>query len=197
MQSLKNSTEALPEGLAIEEFTRISHAALEASVQKGADYYGWKNSPEVSLDGTITHTSGWGEAAETRNMTPSEGLGVMNEKLNGAYGERFIMSLGTISALINNGYNVRFVQFQSEPGVPFDAAGWTVIVVESMPLFHISPEDLRCEGLGDLVEVLESNESPDVCWKQTNKIGEFQALLAGAAESGLDLVWLAQSGSAS
>lgn len=105
------------------------------------------------------------------------------------------MSLGMMAALIANGYAVRFVQFAAEEGVPFDAEGWTVMVIETMPMFHISPDDLRVADVVDLVEVVPDNSAPDVAWKGTNKVGEFAALLAGATQPGLDLVAIARKGS--
>ena len=69
------------------------------------------------------------------------------------------------------------------------------MVIGTMPIFHVSPDDLRASDVGDLVEVLPDNTAPDVCWKQTNKVGEFAALLAGATKSGLDLVAIAQEAS--
>ena len=46
-----------------------------------------------------------------------------------------------------------------------------------------------------IVEILDDNQAADVCWKQTNKVGEFAALLAGACQPGLDLVTIAQTAS--
>ena len=177
------------------EFARIVRAALARVAERGSDFYGWVNAPEASADGTITHTSGWGDDATTREISGAEALGIMGKKLDGAYGERFVMSLGLVAGLIANGYSVRFVQFQSEAGVPFDASGWTVMVIETMPVFHISPDDLRASEVADLVEVLQDNSAPEVSWKNTNKVGEFAALLAGSLEPGLDLVKIAQEGS--
>ncbi len=177
--------------LNMKDFKRISEAALAVVEERGAGYYGWVNAPVVEGE-KISHTSGWGENVETREITPKEAMEIMSKKLDGAYGERFIMSLGTISALIRNGYSVRFVQFAKEEGTPFDASGWTVIVVETMPIFHINPDDLRAEDISDLVEILPNNEAPDVSWKGTDKLGEFRALLAGSEKPGLNLVEIAQ-----
>lgn len=181
--------------LSMKEFGRIAAAAQAVVAQRGADYYGWVNAPEAKADGTLTHTSGWGDSAETREVSGAEALGIMSQKLDGAYGERFVTSLGMVAALVANGYAVRFVQFRAEPGVPFDAAGWTVMVIETMPIFHISPDDLRLQDVADVVEILDDNSAPEVCWKQTNKVGEFAALLAGASEPGLDLVAIAKAAS--
>ena len=181
--------------LNFEKFGRIAAAAQSVVATRGADYYGWVNAPEASADGKLTQTSGWGDSAKTLEISGAQALGVMKQKLDGAYGERFVTSLGVVAGLIANGYNVRFVQFRKEPGVPFDASGWTVIVVESMPLFHVSPDDLRLADVADVVEILDDNKSVDVSWKETNKVGEFAALLAGVSKSGLDLVAIAKSAS--
>jgi len=66
------------------------------------------------------------------------------------------------------------------------------MVVDSMPMFHISPDDLVAAELDGIVEVLSDNNAPDVSWKETNKVGEFEALLSGSMQPGLDLVSIAQ-----
>lgn len=182
--------------LNLQQFGRITAAAQKVAAERGPSYYAWVNAPEASADGKITHTSGWGDSVTTREVSPAEGLSIYKAKLDGAYGERFVVSLGTLAALIVNGYAVRFVQFAKEPGVPFDATGWTVMVIETMPIFHVSPDDLRLADVADIVEILPDNSAPDVAWKNTNKVGEFAALLAGATQSGLDLVGIAQKASA-
>lgn len=183
------------EKLNLQDFGKIVAATQSVVANRGASYYGWVNSPEASADGKLTHKSGWGDQSKTREISGVEALKIVGKKINGAYGERFVCSLGTVAALIGNGYAVRFVQFRKEQGVPFDAAGWTVMVIETMPVFHVSPEDLILADVSDIVELLDDNSTPDVCWKQTNKVGEFAALLAGACESGLDLVKIAQDNS--
>lgn len=182
--------------LSIENFSRIAAAAQSVVAQRGQDFYEWVNSPEAQADGKLTQ-SGWGDQQATREVSGAEAVSIMKRKLDGAYGERFITSLGTVAALIANGYSVRLVQFRKEAGVPFDAEGWTVMVIETMPIFHISPDDLRLEDVADVVEILDDNQAADVCWKQTNKIGEFAALLAGVCRSGLDLVDIARGASGS
>ncbi len=181
-------------GLSLQEFKKISEAAIKVVKERTAGYYGWVNAPE--MDGKkIVQLQGWGDSAKKVEVTSGEALSIYKRKLDGAYGERFIMSLGTIAALIANGYAVRFVQFQSEAGVPFDASGWTVMVIETMPVFHVSPDDLRLSDIEDVVEILTDNQDPAVSWKKTDKVGEFKALLAGSIEPGLDLVKIAQEAS--
>jgi len=182
--------------LTIENLKKICDAAMAVVAERGQEFYGWVNPPELAEDGqTITHTSGWGDAEKTEEISVKQALDIYKGKLDGGYGERFIMSLGLIASLVRNGYSVRFVQFQSEVGVPFDASGWTVMVIETMPIFHISPDDLRLADVADVVEILPDNQAPEVNWKNTNKVGEFKALLAGSLEPGLDLVKIAQEAS--
>ena len=181
--------------LDLEGVGRVAAAAQSVAAARGPAYYGWVEAPEAKADGTLTHKSGWGDSVTTREITGAEALAICKRKIDGAYGERFLCSLGLVTALVANKYEVRFVQFAKEAGVQFDAGGWTVMVIGTMPIFHVSPDDLRASDVGDLVEVLPDNTAPDVCWKQTNKVGEFAALLAGATKSGLDLVAIAQEAS--
>ena len=174
-------------GLNKKTFGKVAAAALKKVRQNGADFYGWKNAPVADESGNWSQEQGWGDSAKAVPVTAKEAQQIFTAKLDGAYGERFVMSLGTISALIANGYNVRMVQFQSEEGVPFDANGWTVMVIETMPVFHIAPWDLDTSDLSDVVEVLQDNQAPEVSWKETNKVGEFEALLRG--HSSLALIW--------
>jgi len=58
------------------------------------------------------------------------------------------------------------------------------MVIETMPILHVSPDDLRLADVADVVEMLDDNQTIDICWKQTNKVGEFAALLAGACQPG-------------
>lgn len=174
--------------LTIETFKKIVAAATKKINENGQNFYGWKNSP--TFIGGEWHD---GESADATVITAGVASSQSEAKLNGAYGERFVMSLGMISALIANGYNIRFVQFNSEPGVPFNAEGWTVIVVETMPIFHIAPWDLAMEDVSEIVELLNDNSTEDVSWKGTNKVGEFKALLDGSLQKGLNLLQIAQT----
>jgi len=181
--------------LTLESYQKVAEAAIQAVNNNGVSFYSWVNAPVVEDNGIITHTTGWGDSAETRDVSGEEVLDIMTGKLNGAYGERLITSLGTVAALIMNGYFVRLVQFRREEGIPFEADGCTSIIIETMPVFHCEPHDLCLEGIEDLVEVLDSNKTEDVCWKETNKPSEFAALMAGVCQPGLDLVKIAQAAS--
>lgn len=185
----------MKKNLTLADLDAITKAAQSVVAENGSSYYGWINPPEVADDGTITHTTGWGDSAETRTIDGPEAIEILKKKLDGTYGERFVMSLGTVASLIVNGYSVRFVQFVEDDSAPFDAKGWTVMVIETMPIFHINPADLRLEDVADIVEILDDDSAPDVSWKGTNKVGEFAALLAGSTQPGLDLVTIAQEAS--
>jgi len=173
-----------------EQFSRLAKVALQVAKERGQSFYGWVNPPQIE-SGKLTHDSGKGP----QKISPEESLAIYKRKLDGVYGERFITSLGTIAALIANGYSVRLVQFYKEVGLPFDAEGWLVVIIETMPIFHVSPGDLRLEQVADLVEVLDDNQAPDVCHKGTDKPGEFAALLQGSLSPELDLVKIAQENS--
>jgi hypothetical protein len=166
-------------------------AAISRLTANGARFYRWINRPNFQGDGQW-HDGEWEGAPQ---ITPEAASKNLEEKTNGAYGERFLASLGLIAALIANGYKCRFVQFRKEVGIPFDATGWTCIVVETMPVFHIAPWDLDTTGLAEVVELLDDNKAVDVSWKDTDKVGEYTALLQGTLTSGLDLVAIAQAAS--
>lgn len=166
-------------------------ATIKKTKENGAEHYAWRNSPEVSFQ-SWTQVQGWGENASAVEISAAEAGSIFQSKLNGAYSERFAMSVGTIAALVANGYNCRLVQFAQEEGTPFDASGWLVVIVETMPVFHVAPWDMDASLVKDQVEILIDNSHEDVSWKNTNKVGEFAALLQGSVEPGLDLVSIAQ-----
>jgi hypothetical protein len=178
-----------------ESLKTLVEATISSISNKGADFYAWRNSPEIDEE------YGWTQlkTIEGQNrdviLNEEDVKEIYDAKLNGAYGERFAMSIGTVSALVNNGYNVRIVQFQEEEGVPFDATGWLVIVVETMPVFHVAPWDLDASKIANLVDIVKDNSLPEVSWKGTSKVGEFEALLRGSMESDLNLVEIAIEGS--
>ncbi len=178
-------------GLTLEQFSRVQDVALRKVRERGSEYFAWVNPPKLE-DGKLLHTTGWGESAETREISVEEALQIYERKLNGAYAERFMTTLGMIPSLIENEYSVRLVQFAKEEGTPFDASGWIVMIIETMPMFHISPDDLDARDIADLVEVLTDNQDPSVSWKGTNKVGEFHAILMATREAGLDLVEIAK-----
>ncbi len=157
-------------------FARIVDAAIVTAEKHGHAYYGWKDDPATDLDRS---------AADA----------VWKSKLNGAYGERLLASLGMLDAVVRHGYPVRFVQFEKEE-VPFDATGWTAVAVGGKrgwwAFLHLAPWDFLAEGLNDLVEVIEEN-NPDngfIPWVelQPTKPAEYGALLRAAQGPGIDLI---------
>lgn len=164
--------------------------ALLGIVSKGTEYFAWKNSPIHTNDHWQVEV-GYGDSKEVKVLEPTEAETIFGNKINSAYSERFAMTVGTIVGLVNNGYNVEIVQTNNE-STPFNADGWSVIVVEGMPIFHISPDDIKLTP--ELVSVVDS-EDPRYSYKKTNKLGEFTALLRGSVESGLNLLEIAQQNS--
>lgn len=172
---------------------KIIENVISKVVKNWSDYYWWKNSPEISENWDFTQEQWWWDNAETVEISTQDAKNIYDEKLNWAYWERFVMSLWMVSSLMKNWYNIRFVQFQDEKWVPFDASWWTVMVIEWMPMFHISPDDLDAEWLWEYVEVLDDNNASDVCRKETNKVWEFEALLMWSMQSGLNLEEIARN----
>lgn len=148
----------------------------------------WVNPPELtrSEDGIVQF---WHDGKE---ISAEESQVVWERKLNGAYTERLANFMNGLSAIVDNGYKVELVQFQEEKGVAFDANGWLVVVVETMPVFHLSPDDLDAGDLAEMVNIHTDNQDPSVCWKQTDKRGENIALKTAIDEPGKDLVAIAK-----
>ncbi len=165
---------------------RLYNISLEKIRTKGASYYNWKNSP-IEKNNKIYYV----ENGVENEIEIGAALEIMNQKLSSTYSERYVGMLGMLSSLINNGYDIRLVQFADELNVPFDAHKWIVLIVETMPIFHINPADLDTEQISDLVEIHNDNTHESVCWKGTNKIGEFTSLLQGCIYPNLDLVKIA------
>jgi len=148
--------------------------------RKGADFYGWKNAPEVK-DGELTHTSGWGENSKTVKVSAQEALDIYESKLNGAYGERFAITMALLAGLVRQGKKVALLQIQKEEGLPFNAEGWLVASIEGHPAFHLAPLDLsmsEVEKAGLVTLVTEGSEEAKIHgWKNTTKVDELSNLL--------------------
>ena len=157
---------------------KIAKAACAA---RGPEFYAWRNAPVASTDGRITHTSGWGDSAQTREVTAAEALDICKAKLDGAYGERFMLTVAYVVSAVRSGVRVALLQLQKEPGIPFDATGWVVVSVNGYPMFHVAPEDLplgEVEKAGMINLVLEGSEDANAHgWKGTNKVEELSLLL--------------------
>lgn len=146
----------------------------------------WTNPPEL-VNGEFFH--------DGQKVSAEAALEIMQKKLNGAYTERLLGFLNGLERIVANGYKVELVQFQKEVGVPFDANGWTVVVLETMPIYHLAPWDLDASKIADLVNIYQNNQDERVSWKQTNKRGESLALNAALTMPGQDLVKIAREGS--
>lgn len=148
--------------------------------RKGAGFYGWVNAPEVK-DDVLTHTSGWGENSKTVEVSAQEALDIYKGKLDGAYGERFALTMALLPGLIRQGKKVALLQIQKEEGTPFNATGWLVLSIEGHPAFHLAPHDLpmgEVEKTGLVTLVTEGSEEAKVhSWKNTTKVDELSNLL--------------------
>lgn len=143
----------------------------------------WVNPPEM-VGGKIMHTSGWGDSAHTREISPEEALTIDKKKLDGAYTERFQLFLSLLVPIVKNGYNVALIQHQAHDGAPFDSKGWLVIVLEGLPIYHISPDDLDVSLIEELVTLIPKGEENNdlICWKKTDKVGEAAAIFMAASQ---------------
>lgn len=153
----------------------------------------WVDAPRV-LSGELVHTSGYGEKAKTCKVSVEEALAIYNKKVDGAYTERLLLFVAQLEAIVKNGYEVALIQNQGHDGAPFNSEGWLVVVVETMPIYHIAPWDLNLKDVEELVTLIPPTESDNelINWKRTDKRGEIMALNAAVTGSGKDLVGIAQ-----
>jgi hypothetical protein len=164
------------------EFARI---ALVASEAKGRQFYDWRNSPEADANGKWTQSTGWGDSAKTMEITSEAAAAIFKDKLDGAYGERFMLSVAYAVSAVAAGIPVAIVQIAKEAGTPFDPEGWLVLAINGHPFFHIAPWDcptVELEKAG-LVTVVQPGtpEATEVAWKPEigadGKPKEFNLLL--------------------
>lgn len=161
-----------------DQLRRLAEAAKAGIARRGVDFFAWKNAPEYA-SGKFTHSAGWGDSATTLEVSAQEALAIGKEKLDGAYGERFALSVALAIGLAGRGVPVHLLQLQKEVGTPFDATGWLVLAVDGHPLFHLSPDDLPLADVADIVRLVEpdSEEAQAFAWKGTNKVGELSKLI--------------------
>jgi len=149
--------------------------------KKGAGFYSWVNAPQVNEDGAITHSSGWGEKQVTKEVSTKEAFEIYESKLNGAYGERFAITMALLAGLVRQGKKIALLQLQKEEGTPFDATGWVVLSIEGYPMFHLAPWDLPMDEVNKagLLNVIAENssEAMEHNYKGTNKVQELSMLL--------------------
>ena len=143
----------------------------------------WVNPPEI-VGGKIMHTSGWGNSAQTREISSEEALAIDKRKVDGAYTERCQLLLSILIPIVENGYSVALIQHQAHDGAPFDSKGWLVIVLEGLPIYHISPDDLDVSLIEELVTLIPKGEENNdlICWKKTDKVGEAAAIFMAASQ---------------
>ncbi len=153
----------------------------------------WVDAPKV-VDEKLVHTSGYGDTAKTTEISVEEALAIYNKKVDGTYTERFLLFAAQLEAIVKNGYKVALIQNQGHDGAPFDSEGWLVVVVETLPIYHIAPWDLNLKDVEELVTLIPPTESDNelINWKRTDKRGEIMALNAAVTGSGKDLVGIAQ-----
>ncbi len=165
--------------LSVEDLRVLAEIVKKEIERKGADFYGWKNAPVAETDGSISHTSGWGDNQKKTSISAKEALAVMEEKINGAYGERFALSIAVAIAAAKNGKKVALLQKLEEPGLPFNAEGWAILSIEGYPNFHIAPWDLPMSSVENLVTLVVpgSEEEKIHGYKGTNKVSEFAMIL--------------------
>ncbi|MFA4819257.1 MAG: hypothetical protein WC621_05460 [Patescibacteria group bacterium] len=166
--------------LTIELLSILFTIVKEEITHKGTSFYSWVNAPEVK-DEKIFHTSGWGDNAQTKEISVQQAFEIYEGKLNGAYGERFAITMALLVGLIRQGKKVALLQLQKEEGTPFDATGWVVLSIEKHPAFHLAPWDLpmtKVNEAGLLNLVLENSpEAKEHGYKGTNKVQELCMLL--------------------
>jgi hypothetical protein len=139
-------------------FSGIVNKSVSA---KGQDFYKWRDSPE-------------------KNSNVDEIFSTFEAKLNGAYGERCVLSIAFATMAAKAGKKVALLQKQDEPGLPFNAEGWLVLGIEGHPLFHIAPWDLSMAAVkdADLVTLCPKGSTLDQewTWKGTDKVQELSML---------------------
>ena len=143
----------------------------------------WVNAPKF-VKGRLFHTSGWGNSAQTREISSEEAIAIDKRKVDGAYTERCQLLLSILIPIVENGYSVALIQHQAHDGAPFNSEGRLIVVVEGLPIYHISPEDLDVSLLEELVTLIPQEEVDNdlICWKKTDKVGEAAAIFMAASE---------------
>lgn len=155
--------------LTVNDLPVLSDICKEEFRRKGETFYGWQTEPAATLD-----------------RRPADFI--WKQKLDGAYGERFALSVILASALVRQGRKVALLQKSKEPGLPFDADGWCIMSIERPhgamdPLFHISPQDLPMQKVANagLLTIVQPGSAEEAIhsWKgpEGGKPAEFGRLL--------------------
>ncbi|MCB0324345.1 MAG: hypothetical protein KDD69_12265 [Bdellovibrionales bacterium] len=173
-----------------EQAATLAAIATAAAAKKGRQFYDWRNSPTVNEAGGWSHTTGWGDSATSVEISPQDAAKIFEAKLNGAYGERLLLSVAYAVAAVAAGKKVAILQIKEEAGTPFDPQGWLVLSIENHPFFHLAPWDLptaelEAEGLVNVIHKA-SPEADLMAWKpeigSDGKPKEFGLLLAWIVE---------------
>ena len=166
--------------LSVDDAKKVFEIFMETFTQEKV---AWVNAPEFK-EGKLFHTSGHGDSAQTREISPEEALAIDKKKLDGAYTERCQLLLSILIPIVENGYSVALIQHQAHDGAPFNSEGRLIVVVEGLPIYHISPEDLDVSLLEELVTLIPQEEVDNdlICWKKTDKVGEAAAIFTAASQ---------------
>lgn len=164
--------------LTLANISILFSAAIKRLTANGPDFYGWKNDPILKEDGSVVQFQGWGDDAKEVPVGVAGSFEIFKAKLNGAYGERFLNTLGFIFALVAKGKKVAILQ-KAEKGLPFNADGWVIICIEGYPMFHVAPWDLPMAEISELVSVVNEGtpEYDWTEWKHTDKVSEYTMML--------------------
>jgi len=165
--------------LTIEQIQKLTTIVKNSIKKRGKDFYAWRNSPEIN-DGKFFKSTGWGDYKKSVEINPNEAFDIFKEKLDGVYGERFVLSMAVAIAAVKKGKEVALLQTHEED-TPFDPEGWIELGIEGHRIFHIDPRDLPTQELFDsgLITVIQadSEEANKWKWKNTTKVDEFCFIL--------------------
>ena len=177
----------LKSALSAADLAVLADAAKTGIARRGVGFFSWRNAPEWNGK-KFTQLQGWGDSTETVTLTPDEALGVGRAKLDGAYGERFALSVAWAIQAAKQGVPVHLLQKIAEKGVPFDATGWLILAINGHPVFHISPDDLDPAMVEEITLLVEEGSEADEAfgWKGTNKVGELCGLIDAALGQGFN-----------
>ncbi|MFH1744978.1 MAG: hypothetical protein ABH881_02295 [bacterium] len=167
--------------LTVDDLRKLSEIVKGEIISKSPSFYGWVNPPELDGNKNLTHTSGYGDEEKTAKISVQDALDIYKGKLDGSYGERFVLAVCVAIAAVRNGHKAALLQITEEEGVPFDASGWIVMSFDGHPIFHISPDDLpmaKVEEAGLITVVVKGSlEAKEHGYKGTNKVSELSMFM--------------------
>jgi SMODS-associating 4TM effector domain len=167
--------------LSVDQLMTLAQLVKEQVQCKDQAYFAWRDAPVIDSEGLIVGKVSDDAPESTAGISTQRALDIYKAKLDGAYSERFVLSVCTAIAAAERGREVALLQFAKEPNVPFDATGWLVLTVDGHPLFHLSPTDLPTAKANEagLVTVVpqDSPLAAKFDHKGMNKVEEFRMLL--------------------